>query len=122
MKKSNFVALVLSVLGVLFLGLGMSMCLKTDWDLFQQGIVVGCIGFVVLLVMIIIYRRMEHKTPLNITPKALLTTLLAIVGTLGFGFGMCLTMVFGKMVLGIVVGIIGIILLLCLIPMCKGLK
>ena len=36
------------------------------------------------------------------------------------GVGMCLSMVFGKMVLGIAVGIIGIVVLL--IPLTKGLK
>lgn len=35
---------------------------------------------------------------------------------------MCLGMVFGKMVLGIAVGIIGIVVLLMLIPLTKGLK
>lgn len=38
------------------------------------------------------------------------------------GVGMCLSMVFGKMVLGIAVGIIGIVVLLMLIPLTKGLK
>ena len=35
---------------------------------------------------------------------------------------MCLTMVWSHMLIGIVVGIVGIVLLLCLIPMTKGLK
>ena len=38
------------------------------------------------------------------------------------GVGMCLSMVFGKMILGIVIGIIGIVILLMLIPLTKGLK
>ena len=42
---------------------------------------------------------------------------------LAFGVGMCMTMVWeGLLVWGIVVGLIGIVLLLCLIPLCKGLK
>lgn len=46
-----------------------------------------------------------------------------VVGiALGLGVGMCLSMVFGKMVLGIAVGIIGIVVLLMLIPLTKGLK
>ena len=35
---------------------------------------------------------------------------------------MCLTMVWSNMVLGIVIGLVGIIALLCLIPLTKGLK
>ena len=44
------------------------------------------------------------------------------VGALLLGVGMCLSMVFGKMILGIVVGIIGIVVLLMLIPLTKGVK
>ncbi len=48
--------------------------------------------------------------------------ILGTIGALAFGVGMCLTMVWSHMMIGIVVGIVGIILLLCLIPMTKGLK
>lgn len=47
---------------------------------------------------------------------------MGVIGALAFGVGMCLTMVWSHMMIGIVVGIVGIILLLCLIPMTKGLK
>lgn len=45
-----------------------------------------------------------------------------IAGALLFGIGMCLTMVWSHMVAGIVTGIVGIVVLLCLIPFIKGLK
>lgn len=122
MKKSNFVALILSVIAVLFLGLGMCMCLIPEWNMFNEGIIVGCIGLLILLIMIIVYRKMENKSPIKITSKTIFTVLLGIIGALGLGVGMCLTMVFGKFILGIVIGIIGILILLCLIPLCKGLK
>ena len=35
---------------------------------------------------------------------------------------LCLTMVWSNMILGIVIGIVGIVLLLCLIPLTKGFK
>jgi len=42
---------------------------------------------------------------------------------LTLGVGMCMVMVWeGLMIWGIVVGLIGIVLLLCLIPVCVGLK
>ena len=47
---------------------------------------------------------------------------LGVAGALLLGVGMCLSMVFGKMVAGIVVGLIGIVALLMLIPLAKGLK
>lgn len=48
-----------------------------------------------------------------------------IMGTIGgilFALGMCLTMVWSNMVIGIIVGIAGIVVFLCLIPFIKGLK
>lgn len=48
-------------------------------------------------------------------------TVSGVAGML-LGVGMCLSMVFGKLVLGIVIGIIGIVVLLMLIPLTKGLK
>ena len=38
------------------------------------------------------------------------------------GVGMCLSMLFGKMALGIVVGVISMVVLLMLIPLTKGIK
>ena len=37
------------------------------------------------------------------------------------GAGCCLSMVFGKMVLGIGIGLVGIVVLLMLIPLTKGI-
>lgn len=44
------------------------------------------------------------------------------VSALVLGAGMCLIMVWNLMLPGILVGIVGIVMLLCLIPMCIGLK
>ena len=65
---------------------------------------------------------MEGKAPIHISGKMLGTVALAILGALLFGIGMCLTMVFGKMMLGIVIGLLGIVLLLMLNPLTRGLK
>ena len=48
--------------------------------------------------------------------------MLGIVGALVLGVGMCVTMVWNMLLPGIVVGVIGIILLLSLIPLVKGLQ
>ena len=49
--------------------------------------------------------------------------ILAVVGALVLGVGMCMTMVWqGLLIQGIIVGVIGIVLLLSLIPLCKGIK
>lgn len=123
MKKENFVSLILGTIGVMFFALGMCMCLISEWNAFQQGIITGAIGLVVLFIMLIVRRKMQGKTAIQLNTKTIGTTVLGIVGALVLGVGMCMTMVWQNLLIpGIVVGIIGIVLLLCLIPLCKGLK
>ena len=38
------------------------------------------------------------------------------------GIGMCFCMVWNNMIAGVVIGLIGIVVLLCLIPLTKGIK
>ena len=122
MKKSSFIALILGTIGTVFFALGMCMTTIAEWGMFRQGIVCGVIGLVVLLADLIIWRRMEGKAPVRLSGKTLGTIALAVIGALLLGVGMCLSMVFGKMVLGIVIGLVGIVALLCLIPLTRGLK
>lgn len=100
----------------------MCMGLIEEWTMSQQGIVCGVIGMVVLLADLIIWRRMEGKEPVHLSAKTVGTAALAVFGALLLGVGMSLCMVFSYMVQGIVVGLIGIVALLCLIPLTKGLK
>lgn len=87
-----------------------------------QSIENTVVGIALGLVTWLIWRKMEGKAPMKVSGKTIGTVLLGIVGALLLGVGMCLSMVFGKMVLGIAVGIIGIVVLLMLIPLTKGLK
>lgn len=122
MKKSNFVALILGTIGVVFFALGMCMALLPEWGMFNHGIVCGVIGLVVLLVTVLIWRKMEGKAPIKLNAKTVGSVVVGVLGALLLGVGMCLTMVFGKMFLGIVVGLVGIVVLLMLIPLVKGIK
>lgn len=121
MKKSNFVALILGTIGIVFFAFGMCMALIPEWGMFNQGIVCGVIGLVVLLATILIWRRMEGKAPVKLSAKAITTVVVAVLGALLLGVGMCLTMVFDHFLLGIVIGIVGIVVLLMLIPLTKGI-
>ncbi len=123
MKKKNFVTMVMSVIGGILFAVGMCMCLLPEWNAFNQGVVIACVGAAVLLAMVIVRRKMSGKPAVKLNARAVGTTLLGIVGALTFGVGMCMTMVWTQyLVWGIVVGCVGIVLLLCLIPICKGLK
>ena len=121
MKKSNFAALILGTMGVVFFALGMCMALLPEWGMFQQGIVCGVIGLVVLLITVLVWRRMEGKAPIHLNAKTVGAVVVGVLGALLLGVGMCMTMVFGRMVLGIVIGLVGIVVLLMLIPLTKGI-
>ena len=122
MKKKDFVTLILSTVGGILFALGMCMALLPEWEAMTQGIVIGAIGAAVLLAMVLVRRKMDGKPAIVFNGKAIGTTLLGVAGAIIFGVGMCMTMVWEMMVPGIVVGIVGIVVLLCLIPAIKGLK
>lgn len=122
MLKKNFVTLILSTIGGILFAIGMCMCLLPAWDAFAQGVAVAIVGAVVLFAMLIVRRKMEGKPAIQLNGKAVGTVILGIFGALALGIGMCLVMVWSQLVWGIIVGLVGIVLLLCLIPICKGLK
>lgn len=122
MRKSNFVAMIMGTIGGILFAIGMCMTLVSEWSAFRPGVVMGGIGLVVLLTTVIIWRRMENKTPISLNAKTVGTVALGIVGSLLLGVGMCLVMVWSNIAIGIIVGIIGIVVLLSLIPLIKGLR
>lgn len=122
MQKKDFVTLILSTVGGILFALGMCMALLPEWNAFMEGIVVGTVGLVVLLIMVIVRRRMSGKKAIVFNGRAIGITLLGVAGAIVLGVGMCMTMIWDMMVPGIIVGVVGIVALLCLIPAIKGLK
>ena len=122
MKKKDFVTLLLSVVGGLLFAIGMCMALIPEWNAMTPGIVVAAVGIVVLLIMVTVHRKMQGKAAIQFSLKTIGITLYGILAALVLGAGMCLVMVWGQMVWGIAAGIIGIVMLLFLIPICKGLQ
>jgi uncharacterized membrane protein YeaQ/YmgE (transglycosylase-associated protein family) len=122
MKKKDFVTLILSTVGGILFALGMCMGLIPEWNALTQGIIIGVIGAVILLAMVLVRRKMSGKPAIVLNGKAISTTLLGVIGAIVLGVGMCMSMIWNMMIPGIIVGIVGIVLLLCLIPVIKGLK
>jgi hypothetical protein len=122
MKKKDFVTLIMSTVGGILFALGMCMGLVPEWNAMRQGVVIGIIGMVILLAMVLVRRKMSGKPAIVVSAKAIGTTMLGVVGAIVLGVGMCMTMIWGYLVHGIVVGIVGIVLLLCLIPVIRGLE
>ncbi|MBE5888529.1 MAG: hypothetical protein E7283_06840 [Lachnospiraceae bacterium] len=123
MEKKNFVALVLGVIGGLLFGIGMCMCLLPEWNMFTPGVVVTAIGFILLVVLVIVYRKMSGAKPIKVNWKIVGKVVYGVISSLVLGGGMALIMtVEGMMLPGIALGIVGIVMLLFLIPMCLGFK
>lgn len=122
MKKENFVSLILGTVGGILFALGLCMCLVLEWNAARPGVVLGALGAVVLVVMLAVRRRMQGRPAIRITGKAVGTVVLAAAGALGLGVGMCMTMLWGLLVPGIAVGLVGIVLLLSLVPLVRGIR
>ena len=121
MKKSSFAALILGTIGGVFFALGMCMSLLPEWGMRGQGTTAGVIGLAVLLIAVLVWRRMEGKAPIRLSTKTVIATIVGIMGALLLGVGMCMSMVFARMAMGIVVGLAGIVVLLMLIPLTRGI-
>lgn len=122
MKKKDFYTLIFTVIGGLLFALGMCMCLLPEWDKFTPGVVMAVIGGAVLTITFLVrcFVFGDHEVKFNC--KLLGKTAFGVFGALVMGVGMCMVMVFNLLIPGIIVGMVGMVLLLCLIPMWVGLK
>ena len=122
MKKSSFVALLMgTVSGVLF-ALGMCMALLPEWDAFMEGVIFGGIGLVLGVITLLVWCRMENKKLPKMNGKNAFRIVYAIVAVLILGTGMCLCLVWEQFVWGTLVGLLGIVMLIALIPIIKGIQ
>ena len=122
MKKSSFVALIMgTVSGVLF-ALGMCMALLPEWNAFTEGVIFGGIGVVLGIITALIWCKMENKKLPKMSGKNVLRTIYAAVAALVLGVGMCMCLVWEQIIWGTLIGLLGIVMLIALIPMIKGIK
>lgn len=122
MSKKNFISLILGTVGGILFALGMCMAMLPEWNAFQPGVIIGVIGAVILLIMIMVRRKMEGKPVIvKLSVKTAGAVALGIAGAIVLGIGMCMVMVWNMLVQGIIIGLVGIVLLLCLIPLVKGI-
>ena len=122
MKKSSFVALIMGTgSGVLF-ALGMCMALLPEWNAFSEGVVFGGVGIILGIITALVWCKMENKKLPKMNGKNLLRVIYAVIAVLVLGVGMCMCLVWEQIIWGTLVGLLGIIMLIVLIPMIKGIK
>lgn len=122
MKKSSFVALIMGTASGVLFALGMCMALLPEWDAFTEGIILGTVGIVLGIITAIIWCKMENKKMPKMNGKILFRTVYAITAALVLGVGMCMCLVWEQIIWGTLVGLLGIVMLIALIPMIKGIK
>jgi uncharacterized membrane protein YeaQ/YmgE (transglycosylase-associated protein family) len=89
----------------------------------KAGIVVGFIGFLILLCIIPVYKSSHPKkahTPINWS--IVITWVIGVVGALVMGLGMSMTLTNGNMILGIILGIIGLVVCVLNYPIYAYIK
>ncbi len=128
MKKETLLEIILGTIGGLIFAIGMCMCLIPEWDMLKEGIVVGIIGFIILLCIIPVYRKNHPKKkrtePINCGIVA--TWVIGVVGALVMGFGMSRIMVEGTtktdMIIGLITGVVGLIVCVLNYPIYSYIK
>lgn len=122
MKKSSFVALILGTASGVLFALGMCMALLPEWNSFTEGIIFGAIGMILGIITLLIWCKMENKKLPKMNGKNIFRIIYGIIAVLILGVGMCMCLVWQQIIWGTLVGLLGIILLIALIPMIKGVK
>ena len=128
MKKETLLEIILGTIGGLIFALGMCMGLIPEWNMLKEGIVVGIIGFIILLCIIPIYRKNHPKTKTNkkVNWGIVATWIIGVVGSLVMGYGMSKVMV-GEadktdMIIGMITGIIGLMVCVLNYPIYSYIK
>jgi hypothetical protein len=127
MKKDTLLEIILGTIGGLVFAIGMCMTLIPEWNLFNLGVVITVIGFILLLCIIPVYRSTHPKkqhAPINW--GIVFTWIIGVVGALIMGFGISKVMIDApsqsELILGIVVGIIGLLICVLNYPSYSYLK
>ena len=122
MKKSSFFALIMGTVSGVVFALGMCMALLPEWNAFTQGVIFGGVGIVLGIITALIWCKMENKKLPKLNVKNIFRIIYAVIAVLVLGVGMCMCLVWEQIVWGTLVGLLGIVMLIALIPMVKGLK
>jgi len=122
MKKSHFVALILGTVSIVLFALGMCMALLPEWNAFHAGILFGAVGILLGIITALVWCKMEHKKLPKLKRTTVFRIVYTIVAALVLGTGMCICLVWQQFIWGTLIGLVGIIMLIALIPMIKGIR
>lgn len=129
MKKETLLEIILGTIGGLVFSVGMCMCLVEKWNMLKGGIITSIIGFVILLLIIPVYKSAHPKTvktKKNIDWGIVATWVIGVIGSLIMGFGMSKVMVEGvseiDFIIGLITGVTGLIICVLNYPIYSYIK
>lgn len=128
MKKETLLEIILGTIGGLIFAIGMCMGLILEWNMLKEGIIVGVIGFIILLCIIPIYRKNHPKTKVKKQTDwgIVATWIIGVIGSLVMGYGMSRVMVGeatkADMIIGLITGIVGLIVCVLNYPIYSYIK
>ncbi len=120
MKKKTFIGIIIGIVGLTFLGLGMSMIMVPTMGNMPLGIIMGAAGLLICIISIVKVCSSEGVEMPKVQGKIIKAIVVGIVAFLLLGIGMSLVMIGGYFVLGILIGVVGIIVGISIIPMLNG--
>lgn len=123
MDKKHFIALIAGIISGFVFSIGVCMMLLPDWGMSKISPVFIAIGAAALLFLAIWLRKTSGNPAIKPNWKLMGKIAYGTVSALVLGAGMSMIMAFeGMMLAGVIVGFVGIIMLVCLIPMFTGFK
>lgn len=128
MKKETLLEIIIGTVGGLIFSIGMCMGLIEEWNLLKEGIVVGIIGFIILLCIIPVYKKAHPKRKVTKSTDwgIVATWIIGVVGSLVMGYGMSRIMTENisqtDMIIGLITGVIGLIVCVLNYPIYSYIK
>lgn len=121
MKKETLLEIIFGTIGGLIFAIGTCMCLQKEWDLLTLGIIMSVIGFIILLMIIPVYRKTHSKKKeKSVNWGIIITWIIGIIGALVMGFGMSKVMIENPnktdLIMGITIGVVGLIVCVLVYP------
>ena len=129
MKKETLLEIILGTIGGLIFAIGMCMGLIPEWDMLSTGIIVGIIGFIILLCIIPVHRKSyprKEKEKKETDWGLVATWVIGVIGSLVMGFGMSKIMVGDAskvdMIIGLITGVVGLVVCVLNYPIYSYIK
>ncbi|HEM3538793.1 hypothetical protein ACS6Y3_06265 [Streptococcus suis] len=121
MKKRDFISLIAYTVSLLVLALGMCFYTLPEWEMTTLGMPLSVAGLLLLALSWVLQRKLAGKGAPKFDWKQIVKVIYCVFALLVFGGGFALVTT-GNFVLGLILGLVGLILVIGMIPVTVSLK